>query len=140
MSDYATSLAALTSVLPFSGLGYIDAGDAHSIGPIEPPDNCIGVLAGVDVWLAGPMASIGQIILIDQLTTFAFWAGAFPMNEFEPGCGCYRSYRGGFIIPQGGQVNIQYLELAGSATSCNYAYWGYYIPDGWSPVGLPPQQ
>lgn len=140
MSDYASLLSGLTSVFPVSGTGYVDAGDSHSLGPIFPPAGCYFVLAGVDVWLSGPLTAAGQIILIDQVSTYAFWTGAFPSSDYDLAVGCYRSYRGGFLMNEEGQIDIQFLELAGDGVECNYAYWGYYIPAGWSPVGLPPQQ
>lgn len=141
MSDYAGYLAALTSVYPFGGLGYIDSGDSHSLGPIDPPGGCVAILAGVDVQLSGPLTGVGQILLYDQATDFSFWCGPFPMGDYEVAAGCYRSYRGGFIMQgESPQVNIQYLPLGGLGVDVNYAYWGYYIPAGWSPVGLPPQQ
>lgn len=139
MSDYAQLLAQLTSVYPVGGDGYIDAGDAQAMVDFEIPDDCLFVLAGVDVWMSGPLASVGQIILLNQ-DTYAFWAGPFPLNEYEIAAGCYRQYRGGYLLAPGGQIDIQYLQLAGTGSNCNYAWWGYLCPNGWSPVGLPPQQ
>jgi hypothetical protein len=140
MSDYAQLLAALTSVYAFSGDGFIDAGDSHTLGTIEPPPGCFAVLAGLDVWISGPLASVGQIILLNQITTNAFWCGPFPLSDYEVAAGAYRNYRGGYILGEGGQIDIQYLQLAGTGSNVNYAYWGYYAPAGWNPVGLPPQQ
>lgn len=140
MSDYAGYLAALTSVYPFFGDGYIDTGDYHSLGIPEVPNNCIGVLAGFDVWFQPPIAGTGQVYLENNTSTYAFWAGVWSDGSLVPAGGGYAQYRGGYLFNNEADIYVGAIRQEGVSPDINYAYWGYFIPAGWSPVGLPPQQ
>jgi len=142
MSDQSQALALLTSVRPFAGSDFCDAGGLHAMTQTNPPVDCLAVLAGVDVWVQPNIASVGQCYMEYGSTGYAFWAGGFNIQDFPlgPNEGTYLSYRGGVIIGYGDEIHFGYNSVVGPGSGVNFAYWGYYIPFGWSPVGVTPQQ
>lgn len=98
------------------------------------------ILAGVDFFTTADILGAGQLYLTTQLEDYAFWNRGFPQTDYELPSGFQASYRGSFPLHQGDDVVVGLNNLGGLSIDCNFAAWGYFIPYGWSPVGLPAQQ
>jgi hypothetical protein len=134
-------LISATAAYPVRGQFICPPGDMVNFGVPSGFEGLSFVLAGVDIVVPAFRVGPWVVKVGDYITSFGFWGINSNLGYTSFELGGTGAWRGGIVTPPDADY---FAELSddgvGSDPAMEGMWWGYLIPYGWSPVGLPPQQ
>jgi hypothetical protein len=128
-----------TSAYPWRTEGILSSSETVNLGVPDNPGYSF-MLAGVDCYVPSEQHGPWFVKLSEFPSGFGFWGFSSVGFTYDFVYGGSDRFRGSILTPPGGDYVLEFATLDDSTPQLEFLAWGFSIPYGWSPVGMPAQQ